>query len=174
MRMPKVVAVLCLLIASSNLNTTPAEFEVGWVGENGYTLSGSFSIDTSLLSTGVIFQDSLLSFSMAGFLNGELLGMFSGIPESFLFDTTNIVLLVGTGNIQVWNFSGPGINFLSANFSQAMGLDGSLIRDSVFRVATGLTQEDSRLTVMRVPEPATRALFTLGLIGFVFGRRQVS
>ncbi len=177
MRTREISAAFFLLVISINAHAVPIEFEFDWQGENEYSLNGTFSFDDSLLGTGVITQDSLLSFSMAGFLDGGLLGTFDGIPESLLFDTVGLFFPVGVNadgsrNLQQWNFRGAGINFLSARFSQALGLDGVLIFESGFRVESGLTRADSRLTVSRVPEPGTLTLLGLGLLGLSIARRK--
>ena len=119
------LSLLCPVAASA----TPIHFEFGWSDDNGYSLNGVFSIDDDLLGTGVITQDSLLSFSMYGFFEDEFLGSFEGIPESWFFDTTGIFFPVGETEdvfyLQAWNFfATEGIQFLSARFTQSMGLDG--------------------------------------------------
>ena len=177
MRTREISAAFFFLVISINAHAVPIEFEFDWQGENEYSLNGTFSFDDSFLGTGVITQDSLLSFSMAGFLDGGLLGTFDGIPESLLFDTVGLFFPVGTNpdgsrNRQVWNFSGVGINFLSARFSQGLGVDGVPIFESIFRVDSGLTRANSRLTVSRVPEPGTLTLLGLGLLGLSIARRK--
>ena len=111
MRVRHIQFVVALLALQSFAQADAVEFEFDWLGVNDYTLNGRFSFDDSLLGTGLINQDDLLSFSMSGLLAGSLLGTFDGTPESFIFDTIELFFPVGenpdgSANVQAWNFIG--------------------------------------------------------------------
>ena len=151
-------------------------YDLSWTGASGFSLTGMFSFDDSLLGTGSITGSSLDSFMIEGFDGGSSMGTFVGTPENFNFDTTTELLAVGgnsfTSGGQRWNATGTDgvgiIGFESGSSGQSLYVSGS------FHSASQISTSDSTLMVARkVPEPSIIALFGLGLLGLGFARRKV-
>lgn len=175
----------------SSAAADPIGYDIEWVGSGGYTMTGMFTFDDSLINTGPITAGSMQTFMIEGFLNGVSIGTWDladgqGTGAGSLninFDTTTEEFLVGgfsgTPNGQRWNWQGtPGLGFVSSLPGQAFSLDG------VFVPASTINTADSTLVATRktqtvpeppatVPEPASLLLWgMLGAVGAAVSWRR--
>jgi hypothetical protein len=151
-------------------------FDISWTGSNGYTMSGMFSYDDSLIGTGAIDETDLDTLMIEVFLNAASQGTWdladgSGGQLSFNFNATTEVFViggdVGTTSGQVWNHTAnPGVGFISGNAGQLISVNGAQIGF----IAVG----SSTLTATRkvVPEPSPLAFLLSGLGALAFAARQ--
>ena len=186
MKKIKLTIAACLITSPMVANAVPVAYDIGWTGSGGYTMSGMFSIDDSLLGTGAIDETSVLSLMIEGFLNGVSVGtwdLFSdGLAGSdtfnFNFDTTSETFIVGgfsasdTG--QDWGVSVGGTSCTASGFgfSSGSGAQGLCVNNT-FIGAVPISQPT--LTASRkvaVPEPGILALFGAGLFGLGLMRRR--
>ena len=158
-------------------------YNIDWTGSSGWTMTGMFGFDDSLIGTGTIRESQIDSFMIEVFENGISQGTWDRNTDPltgefvFLFDTTSEQFLTGPGVIsQVWNRFVDGsrcepVGFASGVNAQDVCVDNALIPAS-------LTRDLSTLTATRkesVPEPSTLALFAIALggLGFMVRRRVV-
>lgn len=150
-------------------------FNIAWTGSNGYSMTGMFSYDDSLIGTGAINETQLDTLMIEGFLGMASIGTWdladgqgTGAGTfNFNFDTTTEQFLLGgnssSGSGQLWNFFGnPGLGFGSGNRGQLLSNNGPALNGS-FLLIEDLSQEEinATLTATRIPEP-----FTVECAGF--------
>lgn len=154
--------------------STPASaitYSIGWTGTGGYTLSGEFSFDDSLVGTGYIDETHLNALSFSVFLNGvsqgsASLGTFDGTnPLNFNFDTTTETFLVGGHTSsqfgQAWNFIGSTVGFASGTNAQLVSVNNHALGPE-----SQVLLPNSTLVAAQVPLPASFALLLGSLFGF--------
>lgn len=174
-------AVATLLCVASAGPAGAIAFNISWTGADGYTMTGMFSYDDSLINTGPIDETSVDTLMIEGFLNGGSIGTWDLVADglsaaanfNFNFDTTTEMFLVGglaaSSSGQQWNVincaSHTDMGFFSGSATQGVCHSG---------VASGeIPVGQSTLTAIRkVPEPATMAILSLGLAGLGFVRRR--
>ena len=160
-------------------------FDISWTGSGGYSMTGMFGYDESLINTGAIDETQISGMMIEVFLNNASQGTWDlsidGIfaTFNFNFDTTTETFLVGgksdslTG--QEWNFNpsgstcpAPGVGFGSGSGAQLLCVNNGGPVGLI--VIASSTLSASR----KVPEPSTLALFAIGLagLGFVTRRRR--
>jgi len=157
-------------------------FDISWTGANGYSMTGMFSYDDSLIGTGAIDETDIDSLMIEGFLSGSSIGSWS-LPAvtptgfNFNFDTNTQTFIIGgtsTGTSgQRWNVEtgASGLGFNSGNPNQALALDGVYFTDSIIKTAVSTLTA----TPSAVPVPAALYLFGSGLIGLAaVARRKAS
>lgn len=163
----------------STANAAPINYGISWTGSNNWTMAGEFSIDDSLLGSGAITANSLLSMSFTFFLSGVEQGNFVLEVDTILadynfnFDTTTEQLLVGGLSNgpqgQDWNRFGPGYGWQSGNNGQRGLFNGGLFTPDDSFIFTA----NSTLAVVRleaptpVSVPGSMALMVLGLISLL-------
>ena len=163
-------------------------YNLGWMGSNGYTMSGNFSFNSDSGTDGLIDGTELLTLSISGYQSGNPLGNwkftdpYKGLePFNFNFDPSAQQFFTG-GNSnsptgQNWNDDGntgsscgnPGIGFNDGNFSRDLCVNGVKVGVSESRIQVSASSN--------VPEPSTMAMFGIGLacaaIGIRFRHRQI-
>lgn len=166
-------------------------FNIDWTGANGWTMTGMFGYDDSLIGTGPIDESEIDGLMIEVFDNGISQGSWDLNTDgvfgafNFNFDTNSEMFLVGglsEGPMgQDWNVSAggvacpnPGVGFSSGTGGQAVCVNNSIVGDSILRFNASL----STLTATRkqsVPEPASFVLFAIALGGLgVLMRRRLS
>lgn len=165
-----VALVLCLFAGA----VTAAQYDIGWTGDDGYTMSGSFSFDDSLLNTDAITETDIDSLIIEVFLNGASQGSWSLVDDGFVtqdttdsfnfnFDLTTEAFpdpgtFASSSSVgQLWNFAGQGadcgntVGFSSGGNSQAVCVNNSLANVlSLFGINSTLTA--TRSDVVTEPE----------------------
>ncbi len=191
MRTTILAATIAAAMSAAPTAGLAASYAIGWTGANGYTMTGHFSFDDSLLGT-TIESDELDALSIEIFQNGVSQGTWDlfadGLqpgadPVNFNFDSAADEFRVGGDSTstsgQVWNtngnFLGCGsgyVGFISGSFSQGPCVDGS--GPSGSRIFTS----DSTLTATRKPDviplPAPALLMLGGLGALAAFRRRGS
>lgn len=162
---------------SVNGHAASITYDISWIGNNQYSMTGEFSFDDTLLG-GVITAADVSSFSISGFLNGSAIGSFSGSPTTFNFDSSTDLFVVAEVNCtgaggQAWGNEplcggSTGFGFAQGSGNELIYLNnvpqGSIPVSQTTLVAT-------RQVV--VPLPAAAWLFGSGLIGLTaMGRRK--
>jgi len=161
---------------------TSGMVDLGSLGDSSYLLS----INNSGIAVGYYFQDSTLRAMIWDISNGMLdLGDLGG-GLSVAHDINEQGFVVGgsrtntnTVNAFIWDSTNgmSDLNDLLVDASDWKLTDASAINASGQIVGNGLHNGLSRsylLTPLSVPEPATLALFGIGLAGLVFARRKKS
>lgn len=136
--------VLLLLLATP---VQAAEFNLCWVGSNGYTVTGRFTINDSAMDLPIVTEADVSRFKISGYHNGTFLGswdMRTRAPDAtwfFRFDPQTRQFpsgeLFGQEASQGWNADGavvncgnPGFGFNAGDYSQDICVNGIYIRDS--------------------------------------------
>ena len=139
----------CLTAAAMLWATTSdaAMVYICWVGGNGYTMTGSMEFPNELLSADMITEAEVTHFTIAGYLNGALIGTWDMadrndtttwylryLPREMRFPTNSEVPCPFD---QGWNADGTatdcgagGFGFNAANRAQDFCRDGVWIEDS--------------------------------------------
>ena len=125
--------------------TAQAEnFNFCWIGSNGYTMSGKFTVPDHLLTNKIITENELIDFKITGYHDGNFTGSWSmrQLNEQttwhFRFDPVSMTLPTGgefaASDSQGWNANGevtdcgnPGFGFNSGSFAQDVCIDGEFI-----------------------------------------------
>ena len=171
---------LCLY--SINGSTATVAYDISWTGANGYSMTGDFSFDDSILG-GLIIASDVSSLSIEGFLNGLSVGSFIGLPITFNFDSATELFVVGpSANCsgdggQIWGditFCGgsPGFAFAQGSSTEGLYVNGVWIESSTVPIS------ETTLFATRqpaVPIPPALWLFGSGLLGLVgLARRKTA
>ena len=190
----KIALCLTLLLLSFGAYSAPVTYDISWTGLTGFSMTGSFSFDDSLLGTGAINESSLLSFNIEGFSNGTLIGSFDPFADSpllgsdifnFNFDTTtNQFLIDGTSlaTSQQWgtdisgtSCSTTGFGFESDSVYQSVcfsPLGGFLGQSSIPTSSSTLVA--TRVTPVPLPASGPLSLLGLGLLAIIRCRKPRS
>ena len=109
-------AVASTMLLAANFEPANAiGFNIDWTGTGGYTMTGMFSYDDSLIGTGPINGTDVNTFMIEGFLNGSNVGTWdffadglsAGATFNFNFNATSELFLIGGGSGgptgQLWN-----------------------------------------------------------------------
>jgi hypothetical protein len=180
------LAVMAILFSPMAANADPIAYDISWTGSGGYTMTGMFSFDDSLLGTGAIDETSVLSLMIEGFLNNVSVGTFDLFGDApllgadtfnFNFDTTLETFIVGgfssslTG--QDWGVSvgGGSCSTSGFGFSSGSGSQGICIAGTGFTGSVPINSPTLAAT-RSVPEPGTLALLGIGLLGLGLSRRR--
>lgn len=146
-----------------------ATYNISWTGSGGYTLSGTFSFDDSLLGTGPIDESDLDELSIEVFLNSVSQGVaemssFDGTnPLNFNFDTLTGEFLVGgdtsgpTG--QAWNFIGSTVGFASGSNAQLVSVNNHALGSE-----SQVLVQNSTLSATAIPLPSSFTMLALGVL----------
>ena len=73
-RLAVTTAVAAALVSGYATSANAIAFNIDWTGSGGYTMTGMFSYDDSLIGTGAIDENDVMSFMIEGFLNGGSVG----------------------------------------------------------------------------------------------------
>jgi len=159
--------------------------QLSWVGGNGYSLTGLFSYDDSLVNTGIIDETSIDTFMIQGFDGSTSLGTWNLADGSdsiydfnFNFDTTSLAFVVGgisqSTSGQSWNRRATGVGFESGDNHQVLTLNGvALDQNWNPTVNSQILTSDSTLVATVVPVPGAIYLLGSGLIALVgAGKRR--
>lgn len=173
-RLAGLAAILLGLNGGAQASTTSLDFT--WTGSDGYTMTGSFSYDSSL--TGPITGAQLESFSIEGLLDGTPIGSwdlatgYAGYEFNFNFDATTLMFAQGglssgsTG--QDWNdiTSGVGCPDPGFGFSSGAGSQGVCVNNGGFEGSTSI--DNLTVTSAASPEPASEGLVAPAGLGMIF------
>ncbi len=173
MMVRSLIAAAALSVAA--LSAQAATYSVMWSGNSGYSLSGEFSFDDSLLNTGRIDETAITALSFDVLLNGVSQGsaeLSTFNPPTaafnFNFDTTAETFFAGgfsTGlDGQSWNNGGSEVGFTSGNVSQGASVGGDFLLGSIPSNQSTLTA--TRIDIAAVPLPASLPLLLVGLGAF--------
>ena len=182
-RLLAAVGLATALATFSTANAALITYDIGWTGNNDWTLSGEFSIDESLLGTGAITAAHLNSMSFSLFLAGAFQAAFAldvnAIPSgyNFNFDTNSEELLVGglsTGpEGQRWNFLGSTGAGFGSGVAEVASIDGLPVSpDSSIFVSNSTLVATRQVDPAPVPEPGSIALLGLGVIALMLLRAR--
>lgn len=172
------------LLAMAPIPAQAALYDISWTGASGYSLTGSFAFDDTLLGSGSIDETDLDSLIIEGFHNGGSVGSWDWLADgitaaanfNFNFDTIGETFLTGgaaaSANGQQWNTSicanTLDFGFFSGNATQGFCLaDGSTIG---LILAANSTLTATRIT--EISEPAAFALLGLGILGLGLTARR--
>jgi hypothetical protein len=171
------ILLLTLACVSFPSSARAIAFDISWTGSGGYTMSGTFSYDDSLIGTGAIDETDIDTLMITVFKDGASQGTWnladgSGGPNPFNFNfnaTTELFAVGGyhTGTAgQVWNHVANPVGFISGNAGQLVSVGSS----QYGYIEVG----NSTLTATRqpVPEPGSLLLLGTGLAGLAVRRRR--
>ena len=162
---------------------TQSAFNIDWIGNNGYTMTGMFSY-WDAFGGGVIDERHLTSLMIEGFQNGTSLGTWDwaneqgpgALPFAFNFDTTsNTFVIGGSGLSQAWNAdSNPGFGFASGNAEQGLFLDGANLfgGNVIFANSRYTLTATPKNGTNPLPDPSTMLLVVSGLLGYRWKKAQ--
>lgn len=167
-RLGKAGIALSLMLLSLSAQALPQAYDISWDGNRGYSLSGMFSYSQS--DSRYVKSGDLTGFMMEGFHRGNSIGVFSGIPDLFKFDTRRTRV---SSLLQAWNIEGEGLNFGCILTLCGIGVDGEMIR----RSATFFTHIDVTPKIIEggggqgLSSPTGILALLVGLTAFAFRRR---
>ncbi len=135
----------CLAAFLAPTASLASDFSFCWIGANGYTMAGKMQLSPGV--TGIVDQDDVTAFKIAGYRHGDLLGTWDmqdlqdGATWHLRFDVTSQSFLMGgsfpASYSQGWNANGsvdncgsPGFGFNSGNHAQDVCVNGEWARES--------------------------------------------
>ena len=183
----KIIVAICgLVFALSGSVSQALVFDLSWEGAAGYSMSGQFSYDDSLINTGSIGARDLDTFSIEVFQNGEsistwdlILDGISNTAFNFNFNTDAEMFNLG-GSIfsshgQYWNMASTtcnGAGFRSSETIQIVCADGVWRPESLTAVNSNSLQA-VRHELTTVPVPPSIVLFLSGCLS-LYGFRWIA
>ena len=150
-----VIPLSFLLSALSPVAATAADLSFCWTGANGYTMTGKMRVAPDAMDGGIVTENDLTAFKIAGYRDGKLLGtwdMTQRDPQTtwhLRFDSDTMTFLTGGSfqslHSQGWNANGnvsdcgtPGFGFNSGNYAQDICVNGRYLSDSSIDPTTPL------------------------------------
>lgn len=181
-----------LLTPAVHAPAAAATFRINWAGSFGYTMTGSFAFDDSLLGSSAINQTALSALSIQVLLNGTLQGAWDyfanglspNMTLNFNFNPSASKFLIGdpsdTPNGQAWNYQSEGDNcpasgvgFVSGNAGEGVCFGGNVVSGVTYEEAPSTLTATREISLTRAPEPGTMGLLAAALAGLMAFRRRV-